>query len=189
MKYLELRCRITTNIFTIADAAKYFFEEKPENLKVQLIRFVQKGYLKKIKRGIYCFDSRLIDELDLVDILYHPSYISLESALHYYDIIPDVPQAVTAVTPTTTKKIKTPWGIYYYKKIKPELFFGYKIIKSRSSYLKIASKEKALLDYFYIRKIKKTDSLRLDFDKINKNQYQKYLKNYPNWIKRIKLWI
>lgn len=187
MKFLELKEKIKTNIFSFNDVVKHFHNEKSTTTKNQLLRFTKKKLIHRLKKGWYCFDIALIDEFYLANILYQPSYISLESALNYYGLIPDIPQSVTSITPIKTKKIHSNLGNFYYTKIKKELFFGFDIIPQKEYFVKIAKKEKALLDYFYIRKIKKIDDLRLNLKTIDKKLYQRYLKIFPPWVKKIKI--
>ncbi len=183
MKYLDLRKLIEGNVFSMLDVAKLFPDEKPEAIRTQLYRLVKRGHIFPIKRGLYSFDKSRVDELELAGKLYSPSYISLETALNYYGVIPDVPIAVRSVTPITTKKIQTAMGNYYYSKISSKLFFGC----SQTPYA-IAHKEKALLDYFYIRKIGKvTQDTRLELDNWNWKRYHEYALVFPKWVQRIKL--
>lgn len=185
MKYLDLQSRIKTNIFTYLDVLKLFSDEKPSLIKTQLGRFTKKKYISNIKRGWYYFDPQKIDELRLANLLYQPSYVSLESALNFHGLIPDIPQTVTSLSPTTTKSIKNQFGNFSYTKIKSSLFWGYNKITDEN--ILMAKKEKALLDYFYIRKINSIADLRLDLKQINLKLYKKYLKFYPFWVSKIKL--
>ena len=189
MKYLELRKAIQTNIFRYLEVVKKFNQEPEASIKTQLHRFVKKDLLVKIKKGLYCFDQKKLHEFDLASLLYQPSYISLESALNYYGLIPDVPQSVTSVTIVTTKTIRNQFGRFSYAKIKPSLYFGFKQIKSANSslFFNLAQKEKALLDYFYLRKIKNLADLRLDLKSVNQSLYQEYRQYYPDWTRKIKL--
>ena len=188
MKYLQLREKIRGNIFTYLDVVKMFAGQDPAIIKTQISRFAKKGLLTNLKRGLYCFDPKILDEFELANRLYQPSYISLETALHYYGIIPDIPQAVTSISLTTTKKITTEFGTFYYTKIKSVLFWGYRQEKTSSGTLfHIAKKEKALLDYLYIRKFKDIDSLRLDVKSINRGKYRKYRSQFPAWLPGINL--
>lgn len=123
MRYLELQKAINTNIFTLLDVEKYFFGENPHAIRTQLSRFAKRKMIKQIKRGLYCFDKSKIDEYILANKLYQPSYVSLESALEYYGIIPDVTQAVTSINLTTFKKFSNEFGRFYYSKIQQSLFF------------------------------------------------------------------
>ncbi len=189
MTYLKLKKVVTTNVFTILDVEKYFFDENPHAIRTQLSRFAKKGMITQIKRGLYCFDKIKIDELLLANKLYQPSYVSLERALDYYGIIPDVTQAVTSVNLTTFKKITNEFGNFYYSKIKKSLFFGFTKVKPSKSeaHILIAEPEKALLDYFYIRRIKTTADLRFNLTNLNFPKYRTLSNNFPEWVKAIKL--
>lgn len=66
-------------------------------------------------------------------------------------------------------------------------FFGFDIIKTKNGYLKIAKKEKALLDFFYLGKINKIDGLRLDLKEIDFSLSKEYIKSYPHWLRKIKI--
>lgn len=189
MKFLELKEKIPKNIFNFLDVLKYFPGEKPQAVRVQLSRFAKKGLVFKIKKGIYCFEEKEIEEFALANYLYRPSYISLESALNFYGMAPDIPQTVTSVTPTTTKRITNQFGAFSYTKIKPLLFFGFMRVKieREAGFFALAQKEKALLDYFYLRKIKETDDLRLNLKNLDKSLYQKYAQSYPLWVRKIRL--
>lgn len=187
MKFLDLRRAIEGNIFTLVDVIKYFPNQPSSTIQTQLGRFIQRGLLARIKRGLYCFDQKQIDELDLASRLYQPSYISLETALNFYGLIPDIPQTITSVTVTTTKQIRNQFGTFSYTKIKPELFFGFVKAKSANSdsFFNLAEKEKALLDYFYLRKIKSIKDLRLDLADLDQNLYRQFSQNYPVWVQKV----
>jgi len=188
MRYLELRNRVKENIFTSLDVQKYFPNNSVQTITTQLYRFAKQNLIVQIKRELYCFEKDKVDELELAERLYQPSYISCESALNYYGIVPDIYQSVTNVTLITTKKINNDFGTYLYTKIKPELFFGFsKQQFSQGSHYAIAFPEKALLDYFYLRKINKIHDLRLDLKLINKKIYNKFLKHSPPWVQKIKI--
>lgn len=189
MKYLDFKAKIKTNIFSVLDAQKYFSKEGASAIKTQLSRFAARGLIKSIKRGLYCFDPKTVDEFVLAHLLYQPSYISAESALHYFGIIPDIPQAVTSVTITTSKRIKSSLGLFLYSKIKSELFFGYDTIASPGSAhsFTIAQKEKALLDYLYLRKIRNIADARLRLDDFNWSRYRAWSKSFPAWVQAVKV--
>lgn len=187
MKYLEFRRRLNVNVFTILDVKKFFPEESETLLKIQLSRFRSRGLVIQMKRGLYCFDPGRIEELELAGKLYQPSYISLESALNYYGMIPDVPQAVESVSLTNTKNITNQFGTFHYMKIKQELFWGYQVrqnAQGEGSFL-IADGQKALLDFFYIRKIKSIRGVRLDLSGFDFAAYRRYARFFPDWVQQI----
>ena len=81
-----------------------------------------------------------------------PSYISLESALSFYNVIPEQPFTITAATTLKTIEYNTPKGKFSYKKIKENLFFGYTILPQRNGRpILMGELEKSLLDYFYLK--------------------------------------
>ena len=189
MKYLELQRKLKLNLFTLLDVQKLFPEENDHLIKVQISRFRQKRLIAQIKRGLYCFDPSEVDEFYLANKLYQPSYISLETALNYYGLIPDIPQSITSVALTTTKTIKNQFGTFTYTKISQKLFFGFQTVKSAksSAHFNIASREKSLLDYFYVRKVTSPEEMRLDFGEINQKVYRNFARHFPDWVAKIKL--
>ncbi len=183
MKYLDLKKQIEGNVFRMLDVVKLFPKEQSSVIRTQLYRLGQKGCIYPLKRGLYCFDKSKIDELALAGQLYSPSYISLETALNYYGVIPDIPIAVSCVTPITTKKIETSVGNFYYLKVDSKLFFGF----SQTPFA-IAYKEKALLDYFYLRRIRKASTeMRLRLTDWDWERYHEYVAYFPKWIQEIRL--
>ena len=187
MKYLDLKGKITGNMFTHLDVRKLFPEEKPATVRAQLFRFARRNLLTQIKRGLYCFDPTRIDELELAHHVYAPSYVSLETALNYYGMLPDIPAAVTSVTTTTTKHVASTVGRYSFVKIKKELYWGYLpvLLPHGNGYFPLAEKEKALLDFFYIRKVKQVRDLRLNLSDMNMARYRHYAKQFPPWVETI----
>ncbi|MFH1841002.1 MAG: hypothetical protein ABH807_02515 [Candidatus Shapirobacteria bacterium] len=103
----------------------------------------------RLKRGLYAFPERLPDELTLANRLYSPSYISSESALSFYGLIPETVANVTSVTSLTTKKIVTPVGVFLYSRLSARLFWGFRWFKSPvdGCYYALAEPEKAYLDF------------------------------------------
>jgi len=189
MKFLALQKQVNFNLFTLADIVKFFPEESDHLIRVQLSRFSQRGLIFQIKRGIYCFDQDKVSELELASILYQPSYLSLETALNYYGLIPDIPLTVTSITPITTKSIKTALGSFSYTKIAKSLFFGFEKVRDIESerFFNLALLEKALLDYIYLRKFNSFSSLRLDLKLVNQRLYQKLSYYYPKWVGKVGL--
>ena len=93
MRFEELRLKTkNAGIFSFEDIFKWFPESNRRTVKNQLRNWVTKDYLLRLKRNLYFLkETELKDEFELANRLYEPSYVSLESALNYYGIIPDVP--------------------------------------------------------------------------------------------------
>jgi len=144
-------------VFTASEARSVFFDQK--NIIIQIAFWLKKGYLEKIKNGLYIL-SRVKNETNpmvLAEKIYEPSYLSLEFALNYYGIIPDIPGTYTSVTSRTTKYFKNQFGNFTYQKIKPEFFTGYETRSEKNISFNIATPEKALVDYIYLNKNKISD--------------------------------
>ena len=79
--------------------------------------------------------------------LYRPSYISLETALAYHQLIPEIPYGITSATTRRTYRFDTPLTHFAYRTVSKRLFFGYHVLPDRN---RMASLEKAILDYLYL---------------------------------------
>jgi len=155
----------------------------------RLVEWQRKGYIKKIAKGHYVFADLIIDENILYEItnrLYNPSYVSLESALSYYQVIPEAVYGITSVSTRRTYSFSTPFGEFHYRTIKPSFFFGYKITIFDSKSFKIADLEKAIIDFFYLYPNLKSESdiisLRFNTEtvtnKLDRQKLQKYLRKF-----------
>lgn len=186
MKYLELKENLKEFIvFSLNDIRK-----RDNNFyRRRLIEWQEKGYIKKIVRGYYVFSDIDINEPTLYHIgnrIYNPSYISLEIALSYYNLLPETVYTVTSVSTKRTYRFRTPVGEFSYRSMKPELFFGYKIIKNNNICYMIAEPEKALLDYLYLNPsyntLKDYKELRVNAEifkeSINKEKLFSYLERF-----------
>ena len=115
---------------------------------------VKDGKLIRLKRGWFCvnpkYSKKSINHGVVANVLYDgPSYVSIETALSYYGLIPERTMGMTSVVTGRSKTFKTPIGWFSYKSIPEDLFpIG---VRSVDGYL-MASPEKALCDYLYTRK-------------------------------------
>jgi len=154
-------------IFSVNDIRKAF----PDFDSRRLIEWQQKDYIRKVINRWYIFSDIGVDDnmkLWIANRVYQPSYISLESALSYYNLIPEAVYTISSLTSNKTISFDTSKGIYSYRHIKPSLFFGYQVIEWQGFPIKIAELEKTLLDYLYLNTRIKThqdlDGLRLSTD-------------------------
>lgn len=115
---------------------------------------VKEGKLIRLKRGWFCvnpkYSKKSINHGVVANVLYDgPSYVSIETALSYYGLIPERTMGMTSVVTGRSKTFRTPIGWFSYKSIPEDLFpIG---VRSVDGYL-MASPEKALCDYLYTRK-------------------------------------
>jgi len=171
MQYLEIKDNLKDFIiFSANDISKV----DPGFYNQRLSEWQKKGYIKKIIKGYYIFSDAEINEPVLFIIankIHDPSYISLEMALSYHGLIPESVYGVTSVTSRKTYTFKSQLAQFSYRRIKPELMFGYQLVPYQNHAWKIAEIEKAILDYFYINPALKTEA---EFEelRINKNSFQ-----------------
>jgi len=171
------------------------YNEKPQNLRRQVREWVKKDYLIPLKRGLYIFSSqwRKIQPsvLFMANFLVLPSYVSLEQALGFYEIIPEKVTVITSVTSKKTKIFKNLVGSFEYRSIKEYLFFGFKKEIDNNQEFFIALPEKALLDYFYLNNhfqgdFSELESLRLqNLEVLNIKLLETYGLKYNKRIRKI----
>ena len=180
--FLEKLKAVGKSYLSFRDLAK-FYPGKKENLKVVLYRLVAQNKLVRLMKGYYTLDLAQVDWEQFACELLRPSYISLEYALHQYDIIDQVPVRITLITTKKGREFRLPDQVLEYSHITPRLYFGYKI---QGNFL-IAEKEKALLDELYLISLKKRHfSLEgLDISRINKKLFNQWLKKFPIYTQRL----
>lgn len=123
----------------------------------------------QVARGFYLFADEKITESRLMaaaNRIYSPSYISLQSALSIYGLIPETVTAVTSVSTRKTRRIETPFGRLLYRTIKTAAYSGYDVVRSNEFGFIIASPEKAIVDLLYlepsIRTSEDIEEIRID---------------------------
>jgi predicted transcriptional regulator of viral defense system len=150
MRYQDLRQKLGDFVvFSLVDIRKI----EPKFLRRRLNEWQDKGYIKKLRRGFYAFSDLALNEETLFLIanrLYLPSYVSFETALSYYGLIPEGVYSVTSAATKKTANFKSPVANFMYHRIKPRLYFGYRLEKKQGQGYKIAEMEKAVLDYLYL---------------------------------------
>ncbi|MDD4202194.1 MAG: hypothetical protein PHQ52_01875 [Candidatus Omnitrophica bacterium] len=126
-----------------------------KNPRVKINDLIKKGEIIRVKKGLYVFGSKLSQQPyskeTLANLIYGPSYISLEYALSFYGLIPERVETLTSVTNKKNKLFHTPVGNFSYRYINPLLYsYGVTLhkIDQRHSIL-IATKEKAVSDMLY----------------------------------------
>jgi predicted transcriptional regulator of viral defense system len=166
--------------------------DDPASIEVQITRWMKDGKIIQLKRGLYLLSEayRKIEVFEpyLAYMLKNPSYISLEKAFEYYNLIPESVSVYTSVTTQRPGRFKSEIGIFDYRHIQESLFWGYKSVKVNNQTGFMASPEKAFLDFFYLRKgalsINFISEMRLqNLDKID----MKVLLNYAQRINKPRL--
>jgi hypothetical protein len=157
----------------IETAVLYNFYPNLKSPKDRVRRAEAAGELIRLKKGLYIVSpvvSKINISAELIaNHLHGPSYVSFESALSYYGLIPERVFTVKSATAKRRKIYETPVGVFEYISISPGYFpIGLQTIIVKDSFaFVIASPEKALCDL-----IISTSRLRF--------QSQKAVKRYLN---------
>lgn len=133
-----------------------------KNPRVKLNHLLTINALIRVKKGIYIFGKNFArhpySSEVLANMIYGPSYISLEWACQYYRLIPERVSTVTSVTTQRSKQFKTPIGLFTYDHLPVQIYsVGMTLIKlSDQQTALFATKEKALCDLLVLRRGKFT---------------------------------
>lgn len=164
-------------VFDMEDVARVASLEKipPNQLRKLLFTLAKQGRIARLRRGLYTTIgmesvANITHSFVIATHLVQPSAISHWSALQHHGLTEQVPQIITASTPS---KVVTPsmrkknlndvkhkhiWQIadirYEYINIKQKHFFGIeKIWLDENSQVQITDKERTLLDVFIYPKM------------------------------------
>ena len=159
-----------------------------DSARVEAARFVKYGLIIRVKRNIYVlrevwnkFDRE--DRFLVANIIQVPSYISLMSALDYYQITTQVQQDFfESICLKRTKETSLEGVKFNYTKINPRLYFGF--VKINGFF--IATPEKAFLDALYLSSLGRYrfDETSLDYRKFNLNNLKEMAKKFPEKVQR-----
>ena len=129
-----------------------------KNPRVKLNRLLKMGALVRVKKGIYFFGRnfarRPYSSEVLANMMYGPSYVSLEWACQYYRLIPEKVTTVTSVTTQRSRRFQTDLGLFTFDHVSVDVFpVGVTLIRfSDTQQALVATKEKALADLLVIRR-------------------------------------
>lgn len=115
-------------------------------------------HLIRLRRGLYSFSpEHCRSSLNLYAIahrIYSPSYISLESAMSFHNLIPEAVYTQTNVSFHRSRDFETPVGRFSYIQSSKFSLWGVERLEIENIPVLMASPEKAILDYVYLRKMK-----------------------------------
>lgn len=118
----------------------------------KITRLLKNGDLIRVKKGLYVlgesYRRQLVSLEVLANLIYGPSYLSLEYALSFYGLIPERVECLTSMTTQKNKLFKTPLGNFSYQHIASYKYHEGLVQLSQDSkrYFIIASQEKAIAD-------------------------------------------
>jgi predicted transcriptional regulator of viral defense system len=174
-------------VITHDDVVKAFSELVSVNNKIS--KLIKKGWLVSLKRGIY-YIAKLgslggvsISNYQLANIIGEKSFISFEASLKYHGLFDQGLKRYTSISRKQYHEKRIENITYSYVKVKEELFFGYEQKKIENQLVKIATRERALLDLIEYRRSLYSVSLVIEKIKNYKSEIDfklliKYLKKY-----------
>lgn len=117
----------------------------------KIVELEKEGSLIRLKRGLYVVSPKISGKLLSIELIanhiYGPSYVSIESALRYYGLIPEKTYNIDSMTIKRGRKFENTLARFQYTHCPSSYYsIGVKqVIKEGFSFL-IASPEKALCD-------------------------------------------
>lgn len=143
----------------------------------QIKRALKENLLCRLHKSIYRRSKYLEKEkphpFEMAHYLYWPSYVSLESALSFYGLIPEAIYTTTCVTTKRSTQIQNTFGIFGYTKLPVKNFFlGVNREVENNHVFFVASPWKAILDYIYLHQKEwnnltaLAEDLRLDMESL-----------------------
>ena len=181
MKHLRLN-NISKFYFGYEDIAKTL-GISAGSAKVTASRYVKQGILVRVKRNMYVLRSTWKaagreEKFLLANLGQVPSYISLMSALDYYEITTQVQRNFFESSAIKrTKEIEIDGSIFRYVKINSAYYFGFK--KEKDFF--IATPEKALVDAFYLMSFGRyaLDISALSAEKLDRKEIRRISDVFP----------
>jgi predicted transcriptional regulator of viral defense system len=130
------------------------FDDQREAIRVQLSRWMKQGKVIGLRRGMYTLSETYrrvpLTPAVLANQLYRPAYLSGLWALGHYDLIPERVVRFTSVTPRVPRRFENPFGVFDYRNIKQDCFFGFAPTGVGGQEFLVAEPEKALLDHWHL---------------------------------------
>ena len=181
MNLLKLR-KISKPYFSYEDIARVIGISEA-SARVTASRYVRQGLLLRMKRNMYVlpevwYATDRKEKFGIANLGQTPSYISLMTALDYYEITTQIQRDFfESVAVKRTKEIALSGSVFRYTKIAPNLYFGFK--KEKGVF--IATPEKALLDAFYLMSFGRyaLDLSALDAEKFDKAEVKCLSEKFP----------
>ena len=153
-------------------------------IRLQLDRWAKNKKVIKIHKGLYTISEpyRKVkpEPFHIANNLKSASYVSLQSALAWYGMIPEYVPETTSITTGRPQTIETPMGRFSFRHINKSFFWGYKQVELTAGQTAfIARPEKALLDLVYLTpggdKEEFIEELRLqNFEQIDKTTLREF---------------
>lgn len=157
-------------------------DQPTTTISKSLARLASDKHLIHLNKGLWAI-TELVEPFMLPTYLVapFPCYISLQSALYYHGLIEQIPEIIYAISCGRTKTFNTPIATISAHHFPATLFCGYMEIGKNA--VKIATPEKALFDFLYLKATKTRFFTKLPELTIPKNFN---FKLFSRWLTKIK---
>ena len=178
MKALQLN-RTNQLILSTSDISR-ILEISIESARVTASRYVRKGLIVRLKRDMYISTEKfrileLRDQFRIANLLQTPSYISLTTALSYWEISTQQQQSfIESIALKRTKTVAVEMLTFSYILIKDACYNGF---VQKGGFF-IAAPEKALADAVYLASLGRynLDASALNFNRIDVKKTEEFIK-------------
>lgn len=128
------------------------FKEDRQYLRKRISKLTQKGWLFRVKKGLYVISdlhsrgSLSISQYTIVNALVETAYISFESALQYHGYYDQLLNSVSSIATKQFQDKVIDGYTFSFIKTLPIYFYGWETHQIDGQTVKIANKEKVLID-------------------------------------------
>lgn len=127
----------------------------PNNIRRQLTRWTNAGRLYQLRRGLYAlappYQKIKAHPFVIANRLLGGSYVSCQSALAHYDLIPESVPTVVSICSCRPGHRETPLGSFLFRHVRRKYLSGYQLLEmGNGQEALVAVPEKALLDLIYL---------------------------------------
>jgi hypothetical protein len=182
-EYLAGQSRVHgKTIFTVTELANIACMSA-HALNVQLARLVERGVIQRYSSGKYGLPNMVTPE-DLVKNLDSHAYITSVSALHYHQLITQIPNQFTCFTNrrhNRSRERMTPLGRYVFVCVSKSVYF-------QPERKPIASPEQAMFDFVYLMRRKGVDPKTIvtfrNLERLDESQISQVSHRYPKTVRK-----
>jgi predicted transcriptional regulator of viral defense system len=186
-KNIEKLQELSRNAYFTLDDVAQTLGLQPDSARVFCSRYVKNGLLVRLRNNLYTTSWKWEnltrnDFFIIANILQVPSYISLMSALAYYEVTTQAQQDYQeSIGQKRTIVYNVRQAVFSYVKMQRPYYNGF--VKTEGFF--IATKEKAFLDVAYLYSFGKYrfDADSLDLKKLDFNKLKSMIKKYPQKTK------
>ncbi len=119
--------------------------------RMKISRLVKEGVLVRLRRDFFClgpkYSQKLIEHGVIANDLYGPSYVSFETALSLYGLIPERTYLTMSAVIRRGKYYKTPFGSFGYYQVPESVWgIGVRVEHTANGAYMMANPTKALCD-------------------------------------------